>query len=55
MTCESYLAFQDYRKALIDSRKETREYQSYRRGIQDRVNKAYQKMAKCQRYRNRMN
>lgn len=54
MTCERYKEFQAYRQAIIDSRKDEREYRDYRRGIQKRVDKAYETMRKHKRYINHM-
>lgn len=52
MTCEKYLEFQAYRQALIDSRRDAREYKQYRAVISDRVQKCYRRMSHLKRFRN---
>lgn len=55
MTCERYKEFQTYRQAIIDSRKNEREYRDYRMVIQHRIDKSRDRMRKQTRFTNRMN
>lgn len=54
MSCQKYLDFQQECRERLDGQAQERDYQSYRRDIRVRVEKANRRM-KNTRYRNRMN